>query len=109
MYEQKIHNKPWKRAEDSQKCVRAERLQNSPPCGSAKRGDAFVQPVVEDPVDADRVPFETGAEPVPIPCEPSESEKPVDTKEAPGTSSGRGEKRTETQENVPVKKRLTMK
>ena len=34
----------------------------------------------------------------------------VDTKEAPRTSSsGRGEKRTETQENVPVKKRLMMK
>ena len=37
-------------------------------------------------------------------------EEPVDTKEAPGTSSsGKGEKRTETQENVPVKKRLMMK
>ena len=34
----------------------------------------------------------------------------MDTKEALGTSgSGRGEKRTETQENVPVKKRLMMK
>ena len=34
----------------------------------------------------------------------------VDTKEAPGTSSSsRGEKRTETQENVPVKKRLMTK
>ena len=67
--------KSWKRAEDSQKCVLAERLQNSQPCGSSKRDDAFVQPVVEDPVDADRVPVETGAEPIPIPCEPSESEK----------------------------------
>ena len=36
----------WKRAEASQKCVRAERLQNSQPCGSSKRDDAFVQPVV---------------------------------------------------------------
>ena len=37
-------------------------------------------------------------------------EEPVDAKEAPGTSSaGRGDKRTETQENVPVKKRLMMK
>ena len=36
--------------------------------------------------------------------------EPVDTKEATGTSSsGRGEQRTETQENVPVKKRLMMK
>ena len=66
----------WRRAEDSQKlCVRAERLQNSQPCGSSTRDDAFVQPVVEDPVDADRVPVETGAEPIPIPCEPSEFEK----------------------------------
>ena len=37
-------------------------------------------------------------------------EEPVDAKEAPGTSSaGRGDKRTEPQENVPVKKRLMMK
>ena len=37
-------------------------------------------------------------------------EEPVDAKEAPGTSrSGRGDKRTETQENVPVKKRMMMK
>ena len=36
--------------------------------------------------------------------------EPVDTREAPGpSSSSRGEKRTQTQENVPVKKRLTMK
>ena len=36
--------------------------------------------------------------------------KSVDTKEAPGTlSSSRGEKRTEMQENVPVKKRLMTK
>ena len=36
--------------------------------------------------------------------------EPVDTREAPGPSSStRGEKRTETQENVPVKKRLMMK
>ena len=34
-----------------------------------------MQPVVEDPVDCDRVPVETGADPIPIPCEPSESEK----------------------------------
>ena len=53
--------------EDSQKCVRAKRL-------SSKRDDAVVQPVVGDPVDADRVPVETGAEPIPVPCEPSESE-----------------------------------
>ena len=34
---------------------------------------------------------------------------PMDTKEAPGTSSSsKGEKRTKTQENVPVKKRLLM-
>ena len=33
-----------------------------------------MQPDVEDPVDADTVPVETGAEPVPIPCGPSESE-----------------------------------
>ena len=34
----------------------------------------------------------------------------MDTKEASGTSSsGRGKKRTETQENVPMKKRLMMK
>ena len=34
----------------------------------------------------------------------------MDTKEAPGTSSsGRSEKRTETQENVSVKKRVMMK
>ena len=59
----------------SKKCVRAERLQNSQPCGSSMSDDAFVQPVVEDPVDADRVPVETGAEPISIPCEPSESEK----------------------------------
>ena len=37
-------------------------------------------------------------------------EKPVDTKEIPGaSSSGRGERRTETQENVSVKKRVMMK
>ena len=60
--------KSWKRAEDFQRlCVRAERLQNSQPCGSSKRGDAFVQPVVEDPVDADRVPVGTGAEPIRVP------------------------------------------
>ena len=36
--------------------------------------------------------------------------EPVDTREAPGPpSSCRGEKRTETQENVPVKKRLITK
>ena len=36
--------------------------------------------------------------------------EPADTKEAPGTSSSsRGEKRIETQENVPAKKRLMMK
>ena len=73
-YEQEIH-KVMKRAEDSQKCVRAERLQNSQSCGSSKRDDAFVQPVVENPVDADRVRVETGAEPIPLPCAPSESEK----------------------------------
>ena len=33
--------------------------------------------------------------------------EPVNTKEAPGTSSsGRGERRTETQQNVPVKKTI---
>ena len=37
--------------------------------------DACVQPVVENPVDADRVRVETGAEPIPLPCAPSESEK----------------------------------
>ena len=63
------------RAEHSQKCIRAERLQNSQPGDSSKRDDAFAQPVVEDPVDADRVLVQTGAEPIPIPCEPSESEK----------------------------------
>ena len=37
-------------------------------------------------------------------------EEPVDMKTALGTSrSGRGEKRTVTQENVPVKKRLVTK
>ena len=36
--------------------------------------------------------------------------KPLDTKETPGvSSSGRGEKRTETQENMSVKKRVMMK
>ena len=36
--------------------------------------------------------------------------EPVDIKETPGvSSSGRGEKRTETQENVSVKKRVMMK
>ena len=69
------------------------------------------------------------AEPLAIPHEPPEADEdakeeatgeqeeddemqgePVDTKETPGTSSsGKGEKRTETQENVPVKKRLMMK
>ena len=35
--------------------------------------------------------------------------EPVETKETPGvSSSGRGEKRTETQENVSVKKRVMM-
>ena len=34
-----------------------------------------MQPIVEDPVDADRVSLATKAEPIPIPCEPSESEK----------------------------------
>ena len=65
------------RAEDSRtSCVRTEGWQNSQrSCGASKRDDAFVQPVVEDPVDADRVPVETGAEQIPIPCEPSESEK----------------------------------
>ena len=37
-------------------------------------------------------------------------EEPVDTKETPGvSSSSRGEKRTETQENMSVKKRVMMK
>ena len=68
--------KSWRRAQDSQKlCVRAERVQNSQPCGSSKRDGALVQPVVEDPVDADRFLVETGAEPFSVPCEPSESEK----------------------------------
>ena len=69
------------------------------------------------------------AEPLAIPREPPEADEdakeeptgeqeedgemqgePVDTKEAPGTlSSRKGEKRTETQENVPVKKQLKMK
>ena len=69
------------------------------------------------------------AEPFAIPHEPPEADEdakeeptgeqeedgemqgePVDTKEAPGTlSSSKGEKRTETQENVPVKKQLKMK
>ena len=56
-------------------CVRAEGLQNSQSCGSSKRDDAFVQPVVDDPIHDDRTLAETGAEPVPMPCEPSESEK----------------------------------
>ena len=37
--------------------------------------DASVQPVVEDSIHNDRIPVEAGAEPVRIPCEPSESEK----------------------------------
>ena len=46
--------------------------------------------------------------------EPKEHEgmevEPLDTKETPRvSSSNRGEKRTETQENVPVKKRVMMK
>ena len=44
-------------------------------CKTRKRDAAFVKSVVEDPVDADRVVVETGAEPIPIPCELSESEK----------------------------------
>ena len=37
-------------------------------------------------------------------------EEPLDTKETPGvSSSGRGEKHTETQENMSVKKRVMMK
>ena len=52
-----------------------KRLHNSQPRDSCKRDDAFVQPVVEDPGDADRVLVETRAEPLTIPCEPSESEK----------------------------------
>ena len=64
------------RAEDSQKfCVRAEGVQKKQSCGSSKRDDAFVQPVVEDPIHDDRTLVEAGAEPVPIPCGPSESEK----------------------------------
>ena len=63
------------RAEDSRKlCVRAEGLNSSQLCGSPTRDDAFVQPVVEDPIHDDRTPVETGAEPVPIPCATSESE-----------------------------------
>ena len=42
--------------------------------------------------------------------EQEEDDEPVDTKEAPGTSSSsRGEERTETQENMPVTKRLMTK
>ena len=37
--------------------------------------DAIIQTVVEDPVHDDRIPVEAGSEPVPVPCEPSESEK----------------------------------
>ena len=50
-------------------------MQNSQSCGSSKRDDAFVQPVVEDPIHDDRTLVEAGAEPVPIPCGLSESEK----------------------------------
>ena len=32
------------------------------PCGSSKSDDAIVQPVVEDPMDDDRIPVEAGAE-----------------------------------------------
>ena len=64
------------RAEDSQKTgVPAEDSHSSQnPCASSKRDDAIVQPVVEDPVDDDRIPVEAGAEPITTPCEPSELE-----------------------------------
>ena len=45
------------------------------PCVSSKRDDAIVQQVVEDPVDNDRILVETGADPIPTQCEPSELEK----------------------------------
>ena len=37
--------------------------------------DADVTPIVRDPMDDDRIPVESGAEIVPVPHEPSESEK----------------------------------
>ena len=63
-------------------CERAERLQKYQSTkndvfelekqSSSKRNDAVVQPVVEDPVEEDRIPAEVGAAMIPTPCEPSE-------------------------------------
>ena len=89
-YELKIHNRCKSHAYEqkiSQKRVRAERLQNSQPCDSSERDDAFVQPVVEDPVDADRVPVETGAEPITIPCEPSSHLNTTNVSSAPSKTA----------------------
>ena len=53
------------------------RFVESPPCceRSFQCRDAVVKPVVEDPMDDDRIPVESGAEVTPVPPEPSESEK----------------------------------
>ena len=65
------------RAEDSQNsCLRIDGLQNSQStCGSSKSDDAIVQPVVEDPVDNDRILVAAGAKPILTPCERSELDK----------------------------------
>ena len=53
------------------------RFVESQPCceRSFQCRDAVVKPVVEDPMDDDRIPVESGAEVTPVPPEPSESEK----------------------------------
>ena len=75
------------RAEDSRKaCVRTAdlpkscvRTQNSCVQVEGLRilknvSHAIIQPVVEDPAHDDSIPVGAGAEPIPIPCEPSGSE-----------------------------------
>ena len=53
-------------------CVQVDGLQN---LKMSNISDVIIQPVAEDPVHDDRIPVEAGAELIPIPCEPSESEK----------------------------------
>ena len=62
--------KPCVRMQNS--CVQVEGLQT---LKNSTVSDAIIQPVVEDPVHDDRIPVEAGAEPIPVPCESSESEK----------------------------------
>ena len=88
-YEQEMHKNACVRAGDSQEssvraedfpksCVRGDGLKNSQESCVRIEGLHYSQEsmwFVQDPIHDDRIPVEAGAEPVPIPCTPSESEK----------------------------------